>query len=1182
MAQESRLIISIDARNAEKTAKELNRELQNMTTSGNAADRQVGVLGSSLKKLAGYMAGIVTVSTAISKIDAYANLQNRLRLVTNSQEELNKATQDTFKIAQNARQEWDSVVQVYQRFSDNAKTLGINMQQTAALTDTVAKAVAISGASAQAAEAALTQFGQALGTGVLRGEELNSVMEQTPALAKAIAQGMGITIGQLRSVAAEGKITSDVLVKALGVAATDVNDKFSKMQMTIGQSITLLDNELTRFAENAGGASAVISGSIKTIAENLELISSGAIIAGVGYLTTAIVAKTTAISADVVALTAQRAASAAQLAEDIKLAQANVALTATEVANAEAKVASNVSTLALIASEKALEVERLKSQINNVGRMKTQTRMAELRVTEAAVTRDLAVAETQLAAARARANAAQATQVAASTATLTIGRSLLGVLGGPVGIGITVASLAAGYLLMSNNSEKANEKLQEQAQVANKTTQELIALEGAQRSGAKSDLAEAFKSQNEELKRLNQVIGNSIAEISSKNSADAETAKILREVRAGTMSYDEAFEKLNKSKANMPDIIRRLQGEIAQYEEQRAIVQKNADAQKVLGVEVTIAGNASQNAVGKHNQQAAALDGVNASAIGAANALSEYAKNALEAGRKAEITNKLIAKGYSSNVAADLAEVAAKNGKVTTQEANAILYKNKQVEKLNSTLEAQRKAESNASKASAKDSRDGLSQAKSDAREREQLLKEQYELREQITYNNADRIKKIETDLQKEITEIQKANFANSSQTQGFIDNAKQRADLEKRLYSAQLAAELNEWQDTEQQKLDRKVEINSLLIQLDRDMNDDLKQQALASLQDRSNLEYNEIELAKERRIFAANEAMMTEIDAMKERYRLEYAEIDNIVDAQEKAALKQALARSSIRGGTPAGGQMLNTVSDVEVYKSQTQRLQEEMAKRSEAMNAAYIAAQEAAVGNNEEMLRIEEEYLTARAELQAEFDRKAAQTRKQEFLGNFETTAGMFDSLSSSFASLTETIKNQSGEQSAEYRKMFEFQKQFAIVSAIINGGLAVSQVWADPSLNFYAKIAASIATGVATAANVAMISSQQPQGFKSGGYTGNVGVNQEAGVVHGQEFVLNAEATRRVGVGTLEAINSGKSFGVQTAQAQGDVNLNNINVLDPSLLDQYMQTQAGTKTFINTIANNKSKINAALGR
>ncbi|HAK13358.1 MAG TPA: hypothetical protein DCM33_01595, partial [Acinetobacter radioresistens] len=98
------------------------------------------------------------------------------------------------------------------------------MQETARLTETVSKAVAISGASAASAEAALVQFNQALASGTLRGEELNSVMEQTPGLARAIAQGMGITIGQLRSVAAEGKITSEVLVKALNNSQQAVDD----------------------------------------------------------------------------------------------------------------------------------------------------------------------------------------------------------------------------------------------------------------------------------------------------------------------------------------------------------------------------------------------------------------------------------------------------------------------------------------------------------------------------------------------------------------------------------------------------------------------------------------------------------------------------------------------------------------------------------------------------------------------------------------------------------------------------------------------------------------------------------------------------------------------------------------------------------------------------------------------
>ncbi|WP_373224514.1 tape measure protein, partial [Proteus mirabilis] len=83
----------------------------------------------------------------------------------------------------------------------------LSQQKVAELTETVSKAVAISGASATAAQAALTQFGQALASGQLRGEELNSVMEQTPALAKAIADGMNVSVGELRKKAQDGEMT---------------------------------------------------------------------------------------------------------------------------------------------------------------------------------------------------------------------------------------------------------------------------------------------------------------------------------------------------------------------------------------------------------------------------------------------------------------------------------------------------------------------------------------------------------------------------------------------------------------------------------------------------------------------------------------------------------------------------------------------------------------------------------------------------------------------------------------------------------------------------------------------------------------------------------------------------------------------------------------------------------------
>ena len=155
MAQESVLRIVIDSRNAERNARALANELGNIERKGDFASRSMDSMSVATRQLAGYMAGIVSVGTAISKMDAYTNLQNRLKLVTESQQELNKATKDTFEIAQNTAQAWDSVAQVYQRFSDNAKTLGLDMQRVAGLTETVSKSISISGASASSAEAAL-------------------------------------------------------------------------------------------------------------------------------------------------------------------------------------------------------------------------------------------------------------------------------------------------------------------------------------------------------------------------------------------------------------------------------------------------------------------------------------------------------------------------------------------------------------------------------------------------------------------------------------------------------------------------------------------------------------------------------------------------------------------------------------------------------------------------------------------------------------------------------------------------------------------------------------------------------------------------------------------------------------------------------------------------------------------
>ncbi len=615
MAQESRLVIVIDAKNAERNARNLGNELDSIERKGDFATKSMDALSVATRQLAGYMAGLVTVSAAISKMDTYTGLQNRLKLVTNNQVELNKATEDTFRIAQKTYSAWDSVLQVYQRFSDNAKTLNLTMDDTARLTETVSKAVAISGASASAADAALVQFGQALASGTLRGEELNSVMEQTPALAKAIAQGMGITVGELRSVAAEGKITSQEIVKALRNVEKDVDALFAKTDITIGQSLTLLNNEITKFVGESGkgsGAAQVLAGTIQTLAGNLDVLTSAMMVGGAYWLGTYI----PAIYASGVAVAAKTKELAVQTVTQYAAIQAERAAAAQQVISTQAVVANTQATLAAIAAEKALEVQRLKSQITEKGRTATLTRMAELKKIEAQVTRELALAEEALAVAQSR-------SAAAGAASVGIGSRLLGLLGGPVGIGITVASLAAGYLLMRDNTAESNKKLEEQARVAEKTDEALKKLAGNDKTKAVDDLTAAFNAQNEALSKSSLAVGAALIDIENYARGNREVENISQEARKGTISYAEAIERLNKIKLPT-ELYENLKKQAAQYDQNSVKAAQSADKLKIFGVEVTLTGNKAQNAAAQHQQQADALGNTASEAEKATKALQDY------------------------------------------------------------------------------------------------------------------------------------------------------------------------------------------------------------------------------------------------------------------------------------------------------------------------------------------------------------------------------------------------------------------------------------------------------------------------------------------------------------------------------------------------------------------------------
>ena len=221
--------------------------------------------------------GIGGASSVVQLMDKWTEFNNRLKLVTASSQELQTAQSELLNIATRTGQNLDGVASVYQRFAANAKQLGISQQDTLDITETVNKAIAISGASAESASAALTQFGQALASGALRGEEFNSVMENAPSLAAAIATGLDVPVGKLRTLANTGQLTADVLVKALQRASSSVDADFAKTNMTISQSMVNVKTRLVEFIGKSGessGAVKVLSGSLNLLANNIKPVAT--------------------------------------------------------------------------------------------------------------------------------------------------------------------------------------------------------------------------------------------------------------------------------------------------------------------------------------------------------------------------------------------------------------------------------------------------------------------------------------------------------------------------------------------------------------------------------------------------------------------------------------------------------------------------------------------------------------------------------------------------------------------------------------------------------------------------------------------------------------------------------------------------------------------------------------------
>lgn len=229
-------------------------------------------------------AAAIGVTVGVSQIgqmaNEFQNLQNRLRyLAGGDMQKVNAMFGELQGVASRTRADLSSTTEAFVRMSLATKSMGLSTGETLQLTESLNKAISLSGATGAEAAAGMIQLSQGLASGALRGDELRSVMEQLPAVADVIASSLGVSRGELRKMGEDGKITADVIVKAFKKAGATLDKDFGNTVPTVSQSITAFKNELMvtvgelnssmHITEAFGDALSSLGTVVKVLAETL-------------------------------------------------------------------------------------------------------------------------------------------------------------------------------------------------------------------------------------------------------------------------------------------------------------------------------------------------------------------------------------------------------------------------------------------------------------------------------------------------------------------------------------------------------------------------------------------------------------------------------------------------------------------------------------------------------------------------------------------------------------------------------------------------------------------------------------------------------------------------------------------------------------------------------------------------
>lgn len=1156
MAQESVLRIVIDSRNAERNARAVAGELENLTKKGDQAETQMTAMSASIKSLVGYMGGILTINKAIAMADGYTQMAARIRNATSSAEEYAMVQDRVLATANTTYRQLGEAQEVYLSMAGGMKSLGYQTTQTLDLVDSLSFSFTHNATRTDQAQSAMDSLSKSMAKGKIDADAWISIVTGADNVIADMAKTTGKSEAEIRKLGATGKISLEELIKTL-IATRDENEKLANnMENSVADGFTQLTNAATVYLgklNESTGATGVLAGGLGVLAENLDTV--------------------------------------------VKVAGVTAAVFTGRLVSAY--VAANAASIRMTASTMA-----------QAGAMNVATASA---------------------------------------------RSLYLAMGGPVGLGVTLATVAAGYLLMRDKAEKATASIDTQGQSVDDLIEKYRELNTLQRDNETRALAQqvedlslkyrvaasdlfafmeglpiadekinTFKKLNSQLsqgkissneyyeaiKGVNILTDDQLAKVSNLIGGYVEQKKELKAAEQAQGALEKSMKKTTDGAkkqavevANLSEEIKRLlksssdnitdsritealasrgyndtmislakkylavEGAIVENEKGKKVLRD--DLQKMLKVEYDAIMRAN-SATDKRNEAerektkelekqqkvltASSKVQANAAKYNFSGLESKYglpsgtlsAIHAIETGNtgKSNQVNKQsgatggfqflegTAKQYGVKDRTDLAQSAEGAAKYMSYLLK--LFKGD----LEKAVRAYHAGEGNVQKGKniGKYNNDywqkfkgytagvnGFTAGDVGSKEWEKLLEEaakmaeqQAELRKNLELNVADEVTRIRSKLADDLQEIDKAGYS-PEHAKELKAEYQARADNDIAIAEYALKTKLDDYESfrkTESQLLEDSFNERKFYAARDLELTKDQRDKAIALLDEQLKQEQALLMLAQETRLFQLREYLMSETAAMQERYRLEREQIllnSKLSEEQKQReiALSKALQEEENRRRLNNAVQQWGGIQAEMNGTGDQYRLEQERFGRMDAsqdvFNAEMDQVDQAAQDPNANMQEIAAQ---REAIWQAHHDRMTA--IESDYYSNSQALqiAGMGQIASG----LTSIVGDMAGEQSLAYKAMFAVEKGFAIAQSALAIQTGVSKAMA---LGFPQNIPVIAQTVMEGAKIASAIKSITDTGFSGGGYTGHGGKYDPAGIVHKGEGVLTQEEIKALG-------------------------------------------------------------------